>query len=98
MRLRETPVSEFWIERLDNSLVARFLVNAAVEEISYYAFSTEYDVHLKEETVHDVDDVEKLDFIAKEHKNGNLQRLQKICGWFWMKLRSGRKKTTLKLQ
>lgn len=50
---------------MDNSLVARFLVDAAAEEISYDVFLTEQDVHLKEETLHGV---EKLDFVAEEHK------------------------------
>lgn len=65
VRLRETSASEFWIESLDNSLVARFLVDAAAQEISYDFFSTEYDVHLKEDTLRDV---EKIDFVAEEHK------------------------------
>lgn len=65
MRLRETSASEFWIESLDNSLVARFLVDADAQEMIYDIFSTEYDVHLKEETLRDV---EKIDFLAEEHK------------------------------
>jgi hypothetical protein len=80
MRLRETSVSEFWIESLESSLVARFLVDAAAREISYDVFSTEYDLHLKEETLRDV---EKLDFLAEAHKKW---KIAEAAEGFWMVL------------
>jgi hypothetical protein len=78
MKLREASASEFWIESLDNSLAARFVVDAAAQEISYDFFSTEYDVHLKEETLMDV---EKIDFIAEEHKKW---KFAEAAEYLWM--------------
>jgi len=70
MELQKSSDSEFWLESPDRSLTAKFVIDNNAREILYDVFSAEYDVHLKEETVRDV---EKLDFIAEEHRNWKLE-------------------------
>lgn len=63
MKFQKTSDSEFWLESQDGFIVVKFVVNQDAGEILYDVFSPKYDVHLKEETL---TDVERLDFIAEE--------------------------------
>lgn len=63
MKLREISNFEFWLEGPHGFLTARFFVDIAVSEISYDIFSPKYDLHLKEESLRDV---EKLESIIEE--------------------------------
>lgn len=63
MKLQTVSRSEFWLEGPYGFLTARFSVNDAAHEIAYDVFSPKYDMHLKEETLRDV---EKLDAIVEE--------------------------------
>ena len=65
MKLWEVSDSEFWLESQDESIAAKFGIDNIAKEILYDVFSPEYDVHLKAETM---SDLEKIDFIAEEHK------------------------------
>lgn len=60
MKLREISNSEFWLEGPYGFLTARFYVNAAAREISYDAFSPKYDLHLTEESIRDVEKLERI--------------------------------------
>jgi hypothetical protein len=71
MELRKTSDSEFWLESPDGSLTAKFVMDNKAHKILYDVYSTEYYVHLKEETVRDV---ETLDFIAEEHRKWKLEK------------------------
>ena len=64
MRLKKTSDSEFWLENPDGSLTAKFVVDHNAHEILYDVFLTKQDMHLKEETIKDV---ERIDSIAEEH-------------------------------
>jgi hypothetical protein len=61
--LREISDSEFWLEGPYGFLTARFFVDVDAREISYDIFSPKYDLHLKEESLQDV---EKLEHIMEE--------------------------------
>ncbi len=63
MKLQETSDSEFWLESPDGFMTVKFVMDESAREILYDVFSPKYDVHLKEETLRDV---EKLDLIAEE--------------------------------
>lgn len=63
MELKKASDSEFWLESPDGFITIKFLIDEGTNEILYDIFSPKYDVHLKEETLRDV---EKLDFIAEE--------------------------------
>jgi hypothetical protein len=63
MDMQKTSDSEFWLESPDGFIVIKFAVDKNTNEILYDVFSPKYDVHLKEETLRDV---ERLDFIAEE--------------------------------
>lgn len=63
MKLQKTSDSDFWLESPDGFMAIKFVVDEGDYEILYDIFSPKYDVHLKEETLRDV---EKLDFIAEE--------------------------------
>lgn len=65
MELRKISDPEFWLESPDESITAKFVIDDNAREILYDVYSTEYYVHLKEETIRDV---ETLDFIAEEHR------------------------------
>ena len=65
MKVWEASSSEFWILSPDDSLAARFLVDDSAQEISYDFFSTENDVHLKMQTL---TDLEKIESAAENHK------------------------------
>ena len=63
MKLREISDSEFWLEGPYGFLTARFFVDVAAREISYDVFSPKFDLHLREESLRDV---EKLESIMEE--------------------------------
>lgn len=69
MEFRTVSNSEFWLQSPHDSVAAKFVIDNDADEILYDVFSTEYDVHLKEETLRDV---EKIDFIAEEHRKWKL--------------------------
>lgn len=71
VRLQKKSDSEFWLESPGKSMVAKFIVDGEAREVLYDVFSTEYHVHLKEETLRDV---EKIDFVAEEHRRWELAR------------------------
>jgi len=60
MKLREISDFEFWLEGPYGFLTARFFVDIAVREISYDIFSPKYDLHLKEESLRDVEKLERI--------------------------------------
>ncbi|HVP16227.1 MAG TPA: hypothetical protein VMT42_02555 [candidate division Zixibacteria bacterium] len=63
MKLREISDSEFWLEGPYGFLTAKFRIDKGNHRVLYDLFSPKYDVHLKEETLRDV---EKLDIIVEE--------------------------------
>jgi hypothetical protein len=63
MKLQEISDCEFWLEGPYGFLTARFFVDIAAREISYDIFSPKYDLHLKEESLRDV---EKMEHIIEE--------------------------------
>jgi hypothetical protein len=71
MKLREISASEFWLEGPYSFLTTRFFVNIAAHEISYDIFSPKYDLHLKEESLRDV---EKLERIMEEKREWNYEK------------------------
>ena len=60
MNLREISDCEFWLEGPYGFLTARFFVDIDVREISYDIFSPKYDLHLKEESLRDVEKLERI--------------------------------------
>jgi hypothetical protein len=60
VKLREISDSEFWLEGPYGFLTARFFVDIAASEISYDIFSPKYDLHLKEESLRDVEKLERI--------------------------------------
>ncbi|MFX0195326.1 MAG: hypothetical protein ACFFCW_04310 [Candidatus Hodarchaeota archaeon] len=70
IKLENISDSEFWLENSKASVVAKFLVDDKAHEILYDIFSLEFDVHLKEKTLNDV---ETLDFKAETHKKWKLE-------------------------
>jgi hypothetical protein len=63
MKLRIISDSEFWLEGQYGFLTAKFNVDKDNHQVMYDLFSPKYDVHLKEESL---GDVEKLDIIVEE--------------------------------
>jgi hypothetical protein len=57
--------SEFWLDDLKSSITVRFKINSPEHQILYDVYSPEYSVHLKEETIKDV---ERLEFLAEENR------------------------------
>ena len=80
MRFQKTSDSEFWLESQDGFMVVKFVVDQETSEILYDVFSPKYDVHLKEETIRDV---ERLDFIAEEERKWEYE---KSIEDFWLVL------------
>ncbi len=71
MRLQKIGNSEFWLENPGGSLTVKFVIDHNAHEILYDVFLTKHDMHLKEENIKDV---ERIDFIAEEHKEWKLAR------------------------
>ena len=63
--ISEENSSEFWLDDLKSSITVRFKINAPEHQILYDVYSPEYSVHLKEETIKDV---ENLEFLAEENR------------------------------
>ncbi len=63
MKLQKTSDTEFWFEGPDDFMTVKFVMDKNTHEIMYDVFSPKYDVHLREETLRDV---ERLDLIAEE--------------------------------
>ena len=63
--ISENNSSEFWIDDFNNTITVRFKINAHKHKILYDVYSPEYSVHLKEETIKDV---EHLEFLAEENR------------------------------
>ena len=61
----EDNSSEFWLDDLKSSITVRFKVNIPEHRILYDVYSPEFSVHLKEENIKDV---EQLEFLAEEHR------------------------------
>ena len=58
--------SEFWVDGLKSSITVRFKINSLEHQVLYDVYSPEYSVHLKEETLKDV---ERLEFLAEENRS-----------------------------
>ena len=56
---------EFWLDNQSSTITVRFKVNNPKHEILYDVYLPQYSVHLKEETIKDV---ENLDFLAEENR------------------------------
>lgn len=65
LKLSKNSNTEFWLDSPDESITVRFEIDIKSKHIFYDVYSVEYEVHLKEETLKDV---EKLEFIAEEHR------------------------------
>jgi len=63
--ISEDNASEFWLNDLKSSLTVKFKVNPSEHQILYDVYSPDYSVHLKEETIKDV---ERLEFLAEENR------------------------------
>jgi len=65
IELSKDSDTEFWLDSLDKSITVRFIIDVKTRQIYYDVYLKEYEIHLKEETIKDV---EKLEFIAEEHR------------------------------
>lgn len=70
MKLRELSNSEFWLESLDGLITVKLVIDNKLKKIFFDIFSTKYDVHLKEETLKDVEDI---DYVAEEKRDWKLE-------------------------
>ena len=57
--------TDFWLDDLKSSMTVRFKIDSTKHQILYDVYSPEYSVHLKEETIKDV---ERLEFLAEENR------------------------------
>ena len=65
LSISEDNPSEFWLDNTAGSITVRFKINDLKHKILYDVYSPEFSVHLKEETI---EDVERLEFLAEEHR------------------------------
>ena len=63
--ISEDDSSDFWLDDLKSSMTVRFKIDSPKHQILYDVYSQEYSVHLKEETIKDV---ERLEFLAEENR------------------------------
>ena len=63
--ISEDSSSDFWLDDLKSSMTVRFKIDCPKHQILYDVYSPEYSVHLKEETIKDV---ERLEFLAEENR------------------------------
>ena len=63
--ISEDSSTDFWLDNLNSTITVKFKINAPKHEILYDVYSPEYSVHLKEETIKDV---ERLEFLAEENR------------------------------
>jgi len=64
--------SEFWLDDTFGSITVRFKVDDPKHQILYDVYSPEFSVHLKEETLKDV---ERLEFLAEENKRWKIAEI-----------------------
>jgi hypothetical protein len=67
--ISEDNYSDFWLDDLNNNITVRFKIDIPKHEILYDVYSPEYSIHLKEETIKDV---ERLEFLAEENRRWKL--------------------------
>ena len=67
--ISEDNSTDFWLDNLNSTIAVKFKINAPKHEILYDVYSPEYSVHLKEETIKDV---ERLEFLAEENRRWKL--------------------------
>jgi len=63
--ISEDNSTDFWLDDLKSSMTVRFKIDSPKHQILYDVYSPEYSVHLKEETIKDV---ERLEFLAEENR------------------------------
>ena len=80
MKFQKSSDSEFWLESQNGFMVVKFAVDQKTSEILYDVFSPKYDVHLKEESLRDV---ERLDSILEEARKWDYE---KSIEDFWLVL------------
>ncbi len=80
MKFQKSSNSEFWLESQDRFMVVKFVVDQEAGEVLYDVFSPKYDVHIKEESLRDV---ERLDFILEEARKWDYE---KSIEDFWLVL------------
>ena len=68
----EDNPSEFWLDDSNGSITIRFKLDANKHEILYDVYSPEFSVHLKEETLKDV---ENLEFLAEENRKWKIAEI-----------------------
>ena len=68
----EDNSSEFWIDDSKGSITIRFRLDVPKHEILYDVYSPEFSVHLKEETIKDV---ENLEFLAEENRRWKIAEI-----------------------
>jgi hypothetical protein len=78
LSLSEDSSSEFWLDDPQEYITVKFKVDIPKHEILYDVYSPEYSVHLKEETIKDV---ENLEFIAEENRRW---RMAEIIEEIWL--------------
>jgi hypothetical protein len=65
LSISEDNSSEFWLDDLKGSVTVRFKVDTPQHEILYDVYAPGSSVHLKEETLKDV---ERLEFLAEDDR------------------------------
>ncbi len=70
LRLRRISASEFWLDDLDESLSAKFVIDDGAHEILFDVFLPKYDVHLNLETLKRV---ERAESIAEDREQWRLE-------------------------
>ena len=68
---RKISESEFLLESPDSLITVKFVMNNINHEILYDIYSSKYYIHLKEETLKDV---ERLESIAEDYGNWNFAK------------------------
>lgn len=72
MSISEDNSSEFWIDDNLGSITIRFKINTPRHKIFYDVYSPELSVHLKEETLKDV---EQLELLAEQTKKWKIAEM-----------------------
>jgi len=67
--ISEDDSSDFWLDDLKSSMTVRFKIDSPKHQILYDVYSPEYSVHLQEETIKDVEQLEQL---AEENRKWKL--------------------------
>jgi len=64
IKLSKVSDTEFWLDSPDKTITVKFLIDRNSQEILYDVYSVEHEIHLKEDTIKDV---ERLESIAEEN-------------------------------